>query len=64
MLMKTMIPHFMSQDESSDDEEVWTGLPREETLLELVDKVMMKEYSSGLLPFYTIDFFKFKVNDE
>ena len=41
----------------------WTGLPKEEKLLLLIDKLAMKEYSSGLLPFYTIDFFKFKLNE-
>ena len=42
----------------------WTGLPKEERLLELIDKLSLREYSSGLLPFYTIDFFKFKLNDD
>ena len=40
----------------------WTGLPKEEKLLELVSKTSLKEFSSGLIPFYTIDYFKFKVN--
>ena len=39
--------------------EIWTGLPKEEKLLELIEKV---GGSAGLLPFYTIDFFKYKVN--
>jgi hypothetical protein len=56
-----------SNDERSDiraSKEVWTGLPREEKLLELVEKVALKEYASGLLPFYTIDFFKFKAKQK
>ena len=48
------------EQEVSDN---WTGLPKEEKLLLLIDKLAMKEYSSGLLPFYTIDFFKFKLNE-
>lgn len=39
-----------------------TGLPKEESLLELLDKVMLREYSSGLIPFYTIDYFKHRLS--
>lgn len=42
--------------------DAWTGLPKEECLLELLDKVMLREYSSGLIPFYTIDFFKHRLS--
>lgn len=51
----------LDQSEEGSIGSCWTGLPTEEKMLELISKMGLKEYGSGLLPFYTIDFFKHKV---
>jgi hypothetical protein len=60
--------HDGSDDEmryrvGADEDEIWTGLPQEEKILEMLEKVLLREYGQGILPFYTIDFFKHRLSE-